>query len=247
MEDALGDRMKAYERMETSRSLDSRFPIYARIDGRGFSKFTKGLDRPFDFEMSNAMIFATEELVNKTHAAVGYTQSDEISLVWWLPDPKSQMLFRGKTQKLTSILASMATAAFTNYIFHHWEETKSDRYMDRLPHFDARVFQLPDLDEATNAIYWRFKDCTKNAISMAARSKFSHKELNKKNTGEMLQMLADAGINYEDYPSFFKYGSLFARRAKERSGVMRSEIVNFNDDIAKYDHDFRKNSFFLQG
>ena len=39
--DALGDRMKAYERQETEQRFIPLLPIYARIDGRGFSKFTK--------------------------------------------------------------------------------------------------------------------------------------------------------------------------------------------------------------
>ena len=46
--DALGDRMKAYERQETELRFIPLLPIYARIDGRGFSKFTKGFARPYD-------------------------------------------------------------------------------------------------------------------------------------------------------------------------------------------------------
>lgn len=38
---------------------------------------------------------------------------DEISLVWITRYPGEQMFFDGKIQKLTSVIAAMATAAFT--------------------------------------------------------------------------------------------------------------------------------------
>ena len=48
MKDDLGDRMKLYEKERTGEKLDPGSIVYARIDGRGFSKFTKGMDKPFD-------------------------------------------------------------------------------------------------------------------------------------------------------------------------------------------------------
>ena len=53
--DLFGDRMKAYEAVETDRILDASLPIYARIDGRSFSAFTRGMQRPFDERMTGAM------------------------------------------------------------------------------------------------------------------------------------------------------------------------------------------------
>ena len=41
--DDLGDRMKGLEAQETARRFIPGLPIYARIDGRGFSKFTRGI------------------------------------------------------------------------------------------------------------------------------------------------------------------------------------------------------------
>lgn len=111
--DALGDRMKEYEGRESSRRLYSDLPIIARIDGRSFSKFTRPFDKPFDSSVTDAMDCATSRLVEKTHALVGYTQSDEITLVWHVDrsdNPAAQMLFDGRVQKLCSVLAGMATS-----------------------------------------------------------------------------------------------------------------------------------------
>ncbi len=201
--DEFGDRMKQYEAVETSRRLDVHLPIYARIDGRSFSTFTRGMARPFDVAMSRAMIETTKYLVGSTHASAGYTQSDEISLVWMAEGEASDVLFSGKVQKMVSVLASMAAAKFARVCPLGYE--------DKFPHFDARVFQLPSITEGANAFLWRAMDARKNAISMAAQAKFSPKMLHGKRQRDMLAMLRDAGISFEDYPDFFKNGT-FARR-----------------------------------
>ncbi len=213
MNDSLGDRMKGYEAVETDRRFMPMLPIYARIDGRGFSGFTRGMDRPYDQRMSSSMVETTAYLVEHTHARIGYTQSDEISLVWLMDDPKSEMFFAGKIQKMTSVLAGMATAAFTREVA---TGALAD-YVDRLPHFDARVFQLPSRTEAANVFLWREMDATKNAVSMAARSACSHKELQGKSGPEMQEMLFARGINFNDYPASFKRGTFVRRITMERA------------------------------
>lgn len=87
-------------------------PIIARMDGRSFHTFTKGLKRPFDKNFSDCMIKTTELLVKETGACIGYTQSDEITLVWYNGNPTSQIWFDGKVQKMVSQLAAQATLFF---------------------------------------------------------------------------------------------------------------------------------------
>lgn len=206
--DDFGNRMKAYEAIETARKLDPIQPIYARIDGRSFSRFTSGMDRPFDARMTSAMIETTKHLVHETHARIGYTQSDEISLVWLSDSPESDVVFSGKLQKMTSVLASMAAAKFARVC--------PPGYEDRMPHFDCRVFQLPSKEEAANAFLWRAMDARKNAISMVAQSKFSHKDLHGKDQKAMLAMLAEIGVEFEDFPASFRRGSFVRRFTVER-------------------------------
>ena len=50
---ALGNRMKLFEGLEAKRMLMPKLPIIARIDGKCFSKFTKGMERPYDERMSS--------------------------------------------------------------------------------------------------------------------------------------------------------------------------------------------------
>lgn len=213
--DDFGNRMKAYEAVETERRLDPGLPIYARIDGRAFSTFTRGMERPFDLRMTEAMIETTRFLVEKSHARIGYTQSDEISIVW-LAALESDTFFSGKIQKMVSVLASMAAAKFATVI--------PAEFAGRLPHFDCRVFQLPSRDEAANVFLWRAMDARKNAISMVAQSEFSPRALFKKRQADMLAMLADRGIEFEGFPAAFTRGT-FVRRGTSLRALTEEELA----------------------
>jgi tRNA(His) 5'-end guanylyltransferase len=203
--------MKFYERLETGRKCDSAVPICVRLDGRSFSKFTKGLKRPYDERLSKMMWEVTAYLVRETHALIGYTQSDEISLVYYYdPESPATPLFGGKFHKLTSLLAGEASAKFVS-LLHHLPEK-----VGKIPTFDCRVWQVANKMEASNVILWRWFDARKNSISMLAQSQFSPKELHCKDTHMMREMLATKGIQWESYPNFFKWGSFWQRRTVKR-------------------------------
>jgi tRNA(His) guanylyltransferase len=220
--DEFGDRMKDYEDRETGRRFLPYIPVYARIDGRGFSKFTRDAAKPFDKHISEAMIAATTALVVETKATIGYTQSDEISLVWTTREPGEDMFFRGKVQKLCSVLSGLATSAFIVSLLKS-DSDWADRVVKRMPHFDARVVQLPNREEAANMILWREMDARKNAISMAAHSVFTHKSLQGLNSRQKVEKLDNEGaVIFDEYPVAFRRGT-FVRR--EVSSVAMPEEV----------------------
>ena len=86
-----------------------------------------------------------------------------------------------------------------------------------MPHFDCRVFQVPNLDELANCFLWRNLDCTKNAISMAAHHYYSHAELQGKSGAEKQEMLFAKGVNFNDYPSAFKRGTFVRKHLVQRA------------------------------
>lgn len=221
--DALGDRMKGFEMAEAGRMLIPGLPVMMRLDGKAFHTFTKGLKRPFDKRLTDLMIDTTKFLVESTNAIVGYTQSDEISLILYTENPTTQLFFDGRIQKLTSVVTSMATAFFNRELPKALPE-KADKFAL----FDCRVWNVPSTVEATNVLVWRELDATKNAISMAAQHYFSHKELQNKNGKEMQEMLFQKGVNFNDYPSFFKRGS-YIRRVHKAVKFTFDEICNLPD------------------
>lgn len=217
--DALGDRMKKYERMETARTLMPGLPIMVRLDGRGFSKFTRGMTRPFHEPMSRAMIETARHMVEETHACFAYTQSDEITLGYWSPDIKNEALFGGRVQKLVSVYAGMATAKFMEQTLLRMPER-----LKKLPVLDARVFNMPNLDEMAECVLFRALDCAKNSITMAASAHYPHRELHGKSGGQKHEMLFAKGINWADYPEFFKNGT-FLRRETATAEVSAERLA----------------------
>lgn len=203
----LDDRMKFYEGLEAGRRLLPLVPACARIDGRNFHGFCRGLNRPSDERLSQLLARTCLHLVRETGAQVGYTQSDEISLVWYSGDWRSQIYFDGRTHKMVSQLAAVATIHFNSLLPELLPEKAG-----LMPTFDARVWTVPTLDEAANYLLWREQDATKNSIAMAAQSKFSHNQLHGKHGSDMQEMLfTQHGINWNDYPAPFKRG-VYARK-----------------------------------
>jgi tRNA(His) guanylyltransferase len=204
MSDALGDRMKGYELAETGRRFMPLLPILARVDGRAFHSFTQGMERPYSPEMTGWMIATATELCRETNACMAYTQSDEITLAWHSIDPKSKVWFDGRISKMTSQLGALATL----YFYRQIDLT----YRERLPTFDARVWQVPNRTEAANVFLWREWDCTKNSLTMAASVYYSHNELHGVNGQQKHDLLHAKGVNWDKYPPAFKRGTYVQRR-----------------------------------
>lgn len=222
MEDSLGDRMKMLEGREAARRVLPLLPICVRLDGKGFHKYTKDFERPYDIRMVQTMIDTTRFLIEQTNACIGYTQSDEISLIYYSSDYSSQVFFDGKIQKMVSVLASMCTAKFN-------ELADCSLDSDSLAFFDCRVWDVPTKWEAANTILWRELDATKNAISMAARTCYSHKELMNKTGSQMQEMLFQKNINFNDYPNFFKRGT-FLQRRKIKKVLTEKQLARIRDE-----------------
>jgi tRNA(His) guanylyltransferase len=219
----LGDRIKSYEADNESR-LPSSLPIVVRLDGRSFSKFTKGMKRPFDNKFRQAMIEVTKYLIENTHAKIGYTQSDEISLVLYSDNQENgSVIFDGRVQKIASNFAAMASVKFLMEMQKHFPEKISDS--KTLPSFDARVFSVPNKTEAMNSIFWRVQDAQKNSISMVAHAYFSHKSLQGL-TGEdkKFMLLYEKDISWDDYYSSAEKQGVFIRKEKVRVQLEKENL-----------------------
>ncbi len=103
---------------------------------------------------------------------------------------------------MTSQLAAQATLEFNDVI-----RDFLPNYVKRRPTFDARVWTVPNRTEAANYFLWREWDATKNSISMAAQSMYSHNELQGKNSSQLKDMMMAKGTNWNDYADFFKRGT----------------------------------------
>ena len=123
----LGERMKEYEMQSRTRLL-RRVPVIIRLDGKAFHTWTKGLDRPFDRNLMHIMQKTMLALCEQIQGCVlGYTQSDEITLV--LVDyqrTESMAWFDNQVQKMCSVAASIATSAFEKALYEEIQELEID-------------------------------------------------------------------------------------------------------------------------
>ena len=203
--------MKGYESTEAQRALPPDRPVLIRIDGRRFSRFTKGFRKPFDPDLSGAMRETCRLLVDETGARAGYVQSDEISLVLERRHAEDALPFSGRSQKIASTCASLATGLFIRAL----HRSHPDQTFGSVPSFDARAWSVPDRTEAANAILWRVQDARKNGISAACRSVARPSEMQGLSGPEMIDLMRERGVSFEiDFPEADRLGVIYQRRAR---------------------------------
>lgn len=80
--DDLGVRMKTFYEQIPKTKLMRRCPVAIRIDGKAFHTFTRGFQKPFDEVLIKSMQGTMKYLCENIQGCVlGYTQSDEITLI----------------------------------------------------------------------------------------------------------------------------------------------------------------------
>ena len=176
--------------------------IVARLDGRNFTRLTKEVhqfERPYDARFRDYIIATAEHLMTCGFKVVyGYTQSDEISLLFH-PEERS---FNRKERKLNSILAGEASARFS-------------LLLGDLASFDCRIAQLPNVELVRDYFRWRNEDAHRNALNahcywtLRAEGK-SVREATATLIGMSVarknELLFRHGVNFNDLPNWQKRG-----------------------------------------
>ncbi len=162
--DDLGDRMKMYEGQEAGRHFIPHRPIIARMDGRAFHMFARDLEKPYDSRMMESMRNVTTALVHETNAIVGYTQSDEITLVWAPPKNQKEQLDliheageswesqlaafkRGSYVSRQRVSTPFTTEEFNALPERHHARTNPDLVVDRVV---IKTLELPRITTVVN-------------------------------------------------------------------------------------------------
>lgn len=269
--DALGNRMKRYENV-TRNYLTRRVPVIIRVDGKAFHTFTRGMKKPFDNifmqTMQETMRYLCENIQG---CALGYTQSDEITLV--LTDYETittDAWFGYNIQKMSSISASMATLAFNKFfeenvniysenLFDAWNTTEEDwGYFEALSDkvnkalFDSRVFSLPK-EEVCNCLIWRQQDATRNSIQAVGQANFSQKQLHGKSCNVIQDMLfTEKGVNWNDFPTDCKRGTCCYRISENTTMIDprdKGKLIDVSRNIWVIDNEipiFTKDRDFIE-
>lgn len=252
----IGKRMKEYYENIPKTKLMRRAPVIIRTDGRSFHSFTKGFNRPFDDILIKSMQETMKYLCENIQGCVlGYTQSDEISLL--LVDYKnlnSSAWFDYEVQKICSIAASMATMAFNKSFTKNAEEFMTDcassyemeglcgkgteeyklcevyqKAIEKGAMFDARCFNIPK-EEVTNYFYWRQLDAIRNSIQMVGQAHFPHNILQYKTCEDIKDMLyVKDEIVWELLPTYKQRGSCCIKQDYIYENILRKQWVIDNN------------------
>ncbi|WP_208022624.1 tRNA(His) guanylyltransferase Thg1 family protein [Desulfonema ishimotonii] len=176
--------------------------IAARIDGRCFTRLTKEVHKfeaPYDCAFRDYMVETVKHLMNCGFRVIyGYTQSDEISLLFH-PEENS---FQRKLRKFNSVLAGEASAKFS-------------LLLGDVAAFDCRISQLPSQETVADYFRWRNEDAHRNALNShcywilrkAGKTPGEASEyLLDMSVADKNEFLFRQGINFNELPVWQKRG-----------------------------------------
>lgn len=218
----LGDRMKRYEKNNDPRIESDKY-FCIRLDGRSFSKFTRGFQKPYDSNFSKAMVKTTYEAMCEFGAVSGYTQSDEITLIFTPIISKgtnqTTIIFDGRINKILTLMSSFVSVRFNFYLNKFINENNElDKYkpdtLSKIQNssaiFDARVliFDENNKKEILNHIIWRSTfDCYRNSVSTYGYHLIGHNQIKNLNSLQIIELLKTKNIDWDnDVPLWQKYG-----------------------------------------
>jgi len=220
--DELDSKMRVFETAHDRSVLPGMF-LVARIDGRNFTRLTKEVHKfeaPYDVRFRDLMIETTAHLMNcGFNALYGYTQSDEISLLF---HPRITTFDR-KVRKYNSILAGEASAKFS-VLLHD------------LACFDCRISELPNTDLVVDYFRWRNEDAHRNALNahcywLLRKEGQSVRDataaLDRLSVAEKNELLWQREINFNDLPLWQRRGTgvYWERYQKTGTNPLTQEVV----------------------
>lgn len=199
--DELDSRMRVFETAHDYCVLPGIY-IVARLDGRSFTRLTKEVHKfesPYDIRFRDMMLATVEHLMNcGLNIIYGYTQSDEISLLF----AQDENSFGRKLRKLNSVLAGEASAKFS-------------LLLGDIGCFDCRISQLPNKTEVVNYFRWRNEDAHRNSLNAHSYWCLRRDGSTVSQATDMMKGLSVAdknellfqhGINFNDIPNWQKRG-----------------------------------------
>lgn len=199
--DDLDKKMRVFETANDFYIIPGIY-IVARIDGRTFTRLTKEthqFEAPYDIKFRDIMVDTVKHLMDcGFKITFGYTQSDEISLLFDLNDNT----FQRKERKLNSILAGEASAKFS-------------LLLGDLGVFDCRLCQLPNKSLVVDYFRWRNEDAHRNALNAhcywslrkdGQSANNATKKLSGVSVADKNELLFQKGINFNEIPNWQKRG-----------------------------------------
>jgi tRNA(His) guanylyltransferase len=196
-------------------------PFFIRFDGWRFKKLSETIrtEKPFDEKFACCLTYSARQLVIRGfNPALVYVVSDEINVLFLDAAP-----FRGRIEKIDSVLASLISSAFTmevQRLFHKGQAAA----------FDSRIILVSDIEKSVEYLAWRQMNAWRNHNNAYAYWVFrqtGHKpsEISERlkglRTEELHEIMFSQGVNLARTPQWQRRGILlskqpFLRRTENR-------------------------------
>jgi len=191
-------------------------PFFVRLDGRRFQAVSEtiGAQKPFDEKFAKCLVASAIAMFQSGFTpALAYVVSDEINLLFLYTAP-----FRRRVEKINSILAGVASSAFSSSAPKFFHKTS-------IAAFDARII-ISSLEKIAEYLAWRQGDAWRNHNNTYAYwflRKTGHKPLEASKmlkglkTKDIHDLLFSHGVNLAQTPAWQRRGILIYREPYEKA------------------------------
>jgi tRNA(His) guanylyltransferase len=249
MSNKLKNRIEGYQHDSNHRLLP-RVPLIISVNGRGFSKITSLLDKPYCEKFGECILSTMMRLCTDIDGALfGYQHNDEIVLVVRNDQTQDTLpWYDNSVQKICSVVSSLSTSHFAKCAGAVNLDFMSD------PLFISQVFVVPNIAEAINTMVFKQQHNFHTSIQFACFYELL-KKYDKNTIKEMLSGLSideridllhqECGIDFNDYPDHFRRGAACYKVPKimEGGNIKNKWIINSSLPIFTKDQTFLSNIF----
>jgi tRNA(His) guanylyltransferase len=252
MSSKLADRIFSYQ-VNTDYRLLSRVPIVICVNGRGFTRVTQLLDKPYCSKFSECLASTMLKLCADVEGTLfAYQHNDEVVVIVRNDQGvDTHPWYDNRLQKICSVTAAIATL--------HFRECATALQLDMTgdPIFTSQVFVVPTVGEATNTIIYKQQQNFHTSIQSACLYNLLTK-YDKNTIKDMLAglnvdekidlLLQECEVKYNDYPLAFRRGIAAYKVPQIVDGVMKNKwYLNNELPIFTKDQSFLMNLFKNNG
>jgi tRNA(His) guanylyltransferase len=245
----LKNRIDSYQ-AATDYKLLNRVPIVIVLNGRGFSRVTQLLDKPYCPKFAECIDSTMLQLCLDVEGSLfGYQYNDEIIIVA-RNDQSSETApwYDNRLQKICSVTAAMATMHFNKCA----QTVQLNATGDAI--FTSQIFVTPNIGEAVHCLISKQQQnnyisiqsaCLYNLLNKYDRNYIKDMLIGLNNEDKIDLLKQECNIGYNDYPSAFRRGTAAYKVPKIVEGDIAKNKwhINYELPIFTKDQSFLSNIF----
>lgn len=209
-------------------SIPNETSFFVRLDGWKFKKLSEavGAEKPFDEKLAKCLVYSGRALFEKgLSPTLIYMVSDELNVLFMERAP-----FKGRVEKIDSILSSLVSAAFTMHLQNLFGKSATVA-------FDSKIVAISGENMVVKYLAWRQINAWRNhnnayAYWLFRKMGYKPAEIARKlkgtKTEKIREILFKHGVNLTKTPPWQRRGILLYKEPVHKNvggrGVVRWKI-----------------------